>query len=210
MSLARRRYRPDLIELRLDSIQRLDIEKLESIQGCLTCSEILTIRSRKEGGHLSISDDDRIKLIRYVLFQLKPSIIDIEIATIQKFPFLVQDLKTSDSKLVASFHDLQGTKSEGYLRKMVSFAPYELKSSLYAVKIVSKARKIEDNLKVLSLYKGFKSSSKLVAFCFGKLGIPSRILALYFGAPFGYASLPGEPVASGQLDVEEMRRLLKP
>jgi 3-dehydroquinate dehydratase type I len=212
MSLARR-FRPDLIELRLDFIRGLDIEKLEAIKGHLYGNEILTIRSKKEGGRLSVSDSERIKLIRHVIFQLRPSIIDIEISTIRRFPSLLQDLKKTDSKLVASFHDLQGTKTEEYLRKMVSFASYGLKSSMYAVKIVGKARKLEDNLKILNLYKsGFnKSSSKLVAFCFGKLGVPSRILSLYFGAPFGYVSLPEkEPVASGQLNIEVMRRLLEP
>ncbi len=208
MSLARRHFRPDLIELRLDFIRGLDIEKLETIKGRLRGNEILTIRSRKEGGHITVSDRERLRLIRYVINQLKPSIMDIEISTIQKYPFLLQDLKRSNTKLVASFHDLQGTKSEEYLRNIMSFVPYELKSSLYAVKIVSKARRLEDNLKLLNLYRG--GPSKLVAFCLGKLGVPSRILAFYFGAPFGYASLPREPVASGQLDIEVMRRLLKP
>jgi 3-dehydroquinate dehydratase-1 len=208
MNLARS-FRPNLIELRLDFIRGLDIERLGAIRGHLLGNEILTIRSRKEDGQLAISDSERAELIRYVMYQLRPSIVDIEISTIRKFPTLLQDLKKTKSKLVASFHDLQGTKTEEYLRKMVAFAPHELKSSLFGVKIVSRARKLEDNLKVLNLYRCIEHSSKLVAFCLGKQGVPSRILSFFLGAPFGYSSLPGEPVAYGQMDIEIMRRLLK-
>lgn len=211
-----RRFRPDLIELRLDFIQSLDFRNLEALENLLEGNEILTIRSKQEGGHLAIPDPDRVGLIRYAISQLRPFMIDIEISTLKKYPFLFQDLKKLNTNLIASFHDLQGGKNEAFLRKKISSAAYDLKS-LFAVKIVSRARTLRDNLKVLNLYgesgddmNSQKTRSKLVAFCLGNLGIPSRILALYLGSPHGYVCLPGEPVASGQLDIETMRKLLKP
>jgi len=70
---------------------------------------------------------------------------------------------------------------------------------------------LEDNLRVLRLYDSSIDSNlpkKLNAFCTGKLGICSRVLSLFLGAPFAYTSLPGEPLAAGQLDIDTMRKVL--
>ncbi len=205
-----RKYNPDLIELRLDFIRDLDPSKLGGIRKFLKGNEILTIRSRQEGGKSStLSENERIELIRYAIAQVKPSFIDIELLTLRKCPILIPELKESKTKLVASFHDLNGTKDLVHLRKIVLSAPLKNRS-LFAVKIVTRARNIQDNLKVLSLYSRPRQNyaSKLVAFCIGPLGVPSRILSLFLGSPYGYASLPGEPVASGQLDIRTMKRIV--
>lgn len=205
-----RQYNPDLIELRLDFIRDLDPNKLGGIGKFLKGNEILTIRARQEGGKgSSLSENERIELIRHAIAQVKPSFIDIEILTLRKYPVLISEIRMSKTKLVASFHNLKETKDFAYLRNIVLSAPLKHRS-LFAVKIVNRARNIQDNLKVLSLYSRPRQNyaSKLVSFCIGPLGIPSRILSLFLGSPFGYASLPGEPVASGQLDIRTMKRIV--
>jgi 3-dehydroquinate dehydratase I len=204
-----RRLDPDLIELRLDFVKNLDIDKLEAIGKFLKGNELLTIRSRREGGKGStLSEYERIQLILHVIAQLEPSYVDIEILTLRKYPALIQEINRSRTKLIASFHDLNGRKDSTYLRKIIRLAPHK-SNSLFAVKIVTHANSLQDNLKVLGLYSPFKQdSTRLVAFCSGRMGIPSRILCLFLGSPYGYASLPREPVAAGQLDIKTMRKIV--
>jgi 3-dehydroquinate dehydratase type I len=168
------RITPDLIELSLDFIRNLDLKKLEAIENFLEGNEILTIRSREEGGSLEISDSRRIELVRDTISHSKPSFIGIEISTLTKYSDLTHEIERSRIKLVASYHDIPGSKDAAYLRKILLSAPLQSKG-LFATKIVSEAKTLHDNLKVLSLYSTFipRSSintSKLVAFCTGRQG----------------------------------------
>jgi 3-dehydroquinate dehydratase type I len=205
-----RRVMPDYVELRLDYIRNLDTMKVESIRDQLQGNEILTIRSRHEGGQLLISEKLRIELIRFVISRLEPYLIDIEIRTLQKNPLLIQELESSNTKLVASFHNFQNTPSLPLLNNIIASAPLRSKS-LFAIKIATKANSLRDNLKVLALYSNLRkislSEKKLVAFCMGEFGIPSRILSLFLGSPFGYTSI-GHATAPGQLDFETMAKIV--
>jgi 3-dehydroquinate dehydratase-1 len=210
--LRRARYfRPELIELRLDYVDKLDIHKLSVIKKMLRGDEILTIRSSKEGGQNKISDNQRLILLHYTIATLKPYLVDIELLTIERFPFLLDELqRVKDTKLIVSYHDLGG-HDDKVLEKRLHSAPIK-HQSLFAIKIVSQANNAQDNLKLLGLYKDAKKGqvkSKLVAFCMGEKGTPSRILSLCLGSPYTYVSLPGETTAAGQLDISQMRRILK-
>jgi 3-dehydroquinate dehydratase type I len=66
-------------------------------------------------------------------------------------------------------------------------------------KIVTTAKKTEDNRRVLRLYE--EDPEALIAFCMGGAGTASRLASLQLGSPVTYASLPNEPVAPGQLSV---------
>jgi 3-dehydroquinate dehydratase type I len=207
--LIARKYRSALIEFRLDFVRDLDIYKLQHVRSLLEGNEIITIRSKQEGGHLAIDEKRRVELIRYAISHLRPQLFDVEIRTLRNHPVLVKDLEMTKTKFIASFHDLEGTKNTAYLRRVIMSAPLSSKS-LFAVKIATKANSVKDNLKVLALYsKNSKQEfpKKLVAFCTGKIGIGSRILSLFLGGPYCYASLAGEPVALGQLDYEKMAKI---
>lgn len=207
-----RQFDPDLIEIRLDFIRNLDSEKLLAIKNFLEGNEILTIRSALEGGKSNISEKSRIELLHDVISRLKPSLVDIEILTLGRQPSLIHEIEKSKTGLIASFHDIHGLKDTADLRKILLSAPLQNRK-LYAAKIVSHAKSFRDNLRVLELYPSFNhgnfdSNSRLVAFCTGQFGIPSRILSLFLGSPFAYVSLSGEPAAPGQLDINTMRKMI--
>ncbi len=210
MDLARK-FTPDLLELRLDHIEKLDRKKLKQVGKLLKGNEILTLRAKSEGGNPKMLESTRTFLIRNGLLSLDPKFVDVEIATINRNPQILRDIEKTNAELIASFHDLGGKKSFAELRKIIWQAPLGSKS-LYAIKIVTKANTREDNEKVLNLYssKVFegRKAPKLVAFCTGEKGVESRIECLLAGGPFSYCSLPGEPLASGQLDIESMREAI--
>jgi 3-dehydroquinate dehydratase type I len=73
-------------------------------------------------------------------------------------------------------------------------------------KIVTTAKKIEDNLKVLNFVSVMSSKTKLVCFCMGENGKVSRLLSPLFGAFFTFASLDkGSETASGQMSIQDIR-----
>jgi 3-dehydroquinate dehydratase type I len=207
-----RAYRPDLIELRLDLLKGIDDNKLRKIGEFLRGNEILTLRAKTEGGRSLISESERIKMIENSVLPLGPAFIDVEILTLRKHPGILRKIEASETSLIASFHDLSGKKTRKQLEKIALSAPLR-SHSLYALKIVAEARSIESNLKLLSLYSGKllkkKARHKLVAFCTGELGLQSRILSLFALSPFGYVSLPGEPLATGQMDINSVRNVIR-
>jgi 3-dehydroquinate dehydratase type I len=79
------------------------------------------------------------------------------------------------------------------------------------VKIVTFAKKMEDNLKVLGLIPyAQKKGLKIIAFCMGEKGKISRIMAPMLGSYLTYASLDkGEESAPGQMTVEEIKQVLR-
>jgi 3-dehydroquinate dehydratase type I len=74
-------------------------------------------------------------------------------------------------------------------------------------KIITTAKKIEDNLTCLRFVVEASKSNDVICFCMGKLGIISRLLSPVFGGYFTYASVGrGNESAIGQLTVAETKK----
>ena len=79
----------------------------------------------------------------------------------------------------------------------------EIDSGANVCKIVTTAKKIEDNLAVLNFVSSMSSKAKLVCFCMGEHGKVSRLLSPMFGAFFTFASLElGSETAAGQMAIQ--------
>jgi 3-dehydroquinate dehydratase type I len=75
-------------------------------------------------------------------------------------------------------------------------------------KIVTAAKHPRDNLTILSFVESNASTSRLVSFAMGQIGIPSRVLATLYGAEFTFASLGEESqTAEGQLSIDNLRKV---
>jgi 3-dehydroquinate dehydratase / shikimate dehydrogenase len=195
-------YKPEFIELRLDYLERLRESIISQIPVLARRSNvILTLRSHAQGGKSRISERERVRIIQSL--SSTPAMVDVETETVQENPELLHELKTKSSgRTILSHHDFHSTPDRRELRSILASAPKG--PFVFAIKLACKANSFEDNLRILSLYDGWKQS-KLIAFCMGPFGIFSRFASLELGAPFAYVSLPGEATASGQLDLETMR-----
>lgn len=137
------------------------------------------------------------------LAEVGPVYLDVELSTANENPGWFAALPEGPRKIV-SWHDFKTTPSSAVL---------ERKRAAAAVlgdvaKVVTTSRSERDNLRVLGLYE--EDPTSLIAFCMGERGTVSRIEGFRLGSPVVYASLPGEPVAPGQLSVETvagMKRL---
>jgi len=194
-------YGSDLIELRIDLLRQISVSQVGRIIRDIGGKCIITCRSRDQGGAYVGGVDSKIRLLAS-LTKYSPEFIDleIEIATASKRA-AIEQFRSLGAKVIVSHHVLDHTPKTSDLVKI-----YQKANVGDLVKIVTKANKISDNYEILLLY-GKAEREKLVAFCMGAYGSLSRLLALSYGSPFAYASIPGLETARGQIPIPQLREL---
>lgn len=181
----------DLIELRLDYFNSLDLEEIKKMHVHFFIPMIFTLRSQLQGGCYAQSEENRLADIRR-LSALKPEYLDIENHVSPKF---VNEISTNhpDIKLIYSYHHFAETPAdlEGLYREMKKVPAFYYKiavtaqNSLDAMRLVCWAKKLDD---------------RLIAISMGPHGQVSRILSPVIGCPITYATLDEEQMtAPGQL-----------
>jgi 3-dehydroquinate dehydratase type I len=128
--------------------------------------------------------------------------VDAELSTPQ-LKDLIKELKAQGAKAIVSFHKIDGSLSTFELNSVLE---REISSGADVCKIVTTAKRMEDNLTALNFTSTASSKAKLVCFCMGELGKVSRLLSPLFGGFFTFASLEqGSETASGQMSIQEMK-----
>jgi 3-dehydroquinate dehydratase type I len=189
----------DLIEVRLDNLQNHD--NIAEIPSCTKKPLIATNKPTKFGGKYSGNEIKRQKiLIEAAKNGFK--YIDVDLGTPNQTEF-INRLHGLGAKTVVSFHDFQRTPSISELKRIFEL---EIVAGADVCKIVTTAKHIKDNLKVLKFVALASKKADLVCFAMGKLGRPSRLLSPVFGAFFTFATLSeNKKTAKGQLSIEEMQ-----
>jgi 3-dehydroquinate dehydratase type I len=204
--LARALPGADLVELRIDRIERPDLPLL------LHAGKerlLVTIRRRDEGGFFASCENRRMELLREAI-DLGARYVDIEARTgaaaVGRLGKAIRARK-GKTKLIVSHHDLEGTPSRQTLVKRLK-ASRALGADI--VKIVTLANTVEDNLRVLDLIpQALAMGQDIIAFCMGARGRLSRVAAPLLGSSMSYASLEdGAESAPGQLTAGEMKTIL--
>jgi 3-dehydroquinate dehydratase-1 len=111
-------------------------------------------------------------------------------------------LKSTKTKLLVSWHDFKKTPKSSELKNKIK----QMSKFSSNVKIVSTAKSTYDSTRMLELYNS-KGKNNLISFAMGDLGKISRILCLYLGSPYTYASL-GKAVAPGQFSIDEVKKII--
>lgn len=192
--------RADFIEVRLDYLKEYD--RLRDIALCANTPLIATNKTTECQGRFSGSEAERQKTLRDAArhgFEY----VDVDVST-PKLKSVIENYRELGAKSIVSFHDYNETPSVAQLKEILR---KEVAGKSDVCKIVTTAKLVSDNLTVLDfLSKASRKDVKLVCFCMGELGKPSRLLSPIFGAFFTYASLEsGKKTANGQLAVQEMR-----
>lgn len=191
----------DFVEIRFDHAIYGEIEHAINITCKIKNKAIFTLRSKEEGGFFKGSNRERISLLEKLAI-IRPMLLDIEISTLKQNKGIRQFLSENKIPILVSSHDFRKTSSSSTLQKKFE----EMRNYSNYVKMVTTARSIEDNFKLLSLYDS-SDNTRLIAFAMGKHGILSRILCNLQGdSPFTYASLD-TPLAPGQLDIVLMKKI---
>ncbi|MBA4422506.1 MAG: type I 3-dehydroquinate dehydratase [Syntrophus sp. (in: bacteria)] len=195
----------DIIELRIDRIPGADLGRLLAARHTPV---IVTNRCRKEGGGFVGTEEERVELLKEAV-RLGADYIDIEAAT---DPALKKGLREtlvgSSSQLIVSWHDFSGTPSAEFLKAKLTGC---MADGPAIVKIVTHAAITADCLRLLELIPYARQRDQaIIAFCMGRPGKISRIMAPMLGSVFSYASLePEEASAPGQMTIHQMREIYR-
>ena len=190
----------DYAEVRFDFLKSEEIPKtLEIIKKDLN-RVVCTLRPKTEGGNFQGNEKERIAILKLIA-EYNPFLLDVEFNTIKKNKNFAKYLKTTNTKLLISWHDFKKTPKFSDLRTQMK----KMRKFSSTVKIVTTAKTVDDSTSVLQLYSK-RENTKLIAFAMGDAGRISRILCLNLGSPYTYVSL-GKAVAPGQFSVDEIKRL---
>ena len=196
----------DMVELRIDSMREPNLEKLLAAK---KGPVIVTARRREEGGFFAGSERERIALLREAA-RRGAEFVDVELSTDETLAAAVaRDIRKGGgrTKLIISCHDFIKTSSyrtlQGTYNRCVS-------RGADIVKIVTFARSLKDNLKILRLVDWAQGTGgSIIAHCMGEKGRVSRVMAPLFGSYLAFATFTeGQESAPGQLTAPEMKRIL--
>ena len=128
--------------------------------------------------------------------------VDVDLSSL-KHKETIGKLKQLGAKSIVSYHKFDGALSVCEMERVLE---QEIAVGAVVCKIVTTAKKIEDNLSVLNFVSSMSSKAKLVCFCMGEQGKVSRLLSPMFGAFFTFASLEQDSeTAAGQMTLKEMK-----
>ena len=190
-------------EMRLDYLEKPDLKRLfRSLPGPV----IATNRHPEEGGRWKGTEAERYLLLEEVR-DLGVPYLDLEFRCDPLWRELMWALRPLDTKFILSWHDMTETPDSLFLEDTLDFMLEDRWSHI--IKMVTYARKPEDNLRLLSLIpKALAAGKDIIAFCMGPLGKWSRVAAPFLGSYLTFAPFnPKQASAPGQITVNELRRV---
>jgi 3-dehydroquinate dehydratase-1 len=193
----------DVIEIRLDAMDSFDLNSLIS---ATTRPLLATHRSKREGGKGTVTHAIRA---RHLLDAIEAGAHFVDVELSMPLSHRQQILKNRrNSKVILSSHIRNGTPS---LPEMETLVRKSAATGADVVKIVTLARRLEDNLEVLRLIPLAQAmGQKIIAFCMGPLGKISRIACPLLGGFLTFASLEeDEASAPGQMTCVQTRTILE-
>jgi len=188
-------------ELRLDYLEKPDLPRLFRTKAGPV---IATNRRREEGGKWTGTEAERLALLEECL-AWGVDFLDVELAVDAAWRRELAGRRGATG-IILSWHDFGGTPETGRLQDLQAEM---LAAPAQVVKIVTLARRPEDNLRVLSLIPPAKAQGReIIAFCMGPAGKWSRVAAPLLGSFLTFAPFSQKGAsAPGQLTVNDLRRL---
>lgn len=190
----------DCLEVRVDTfaVSGLDALKdsVKRLKESAGAPLIITVRSKKEGGGRSISDNRRAEIFK----ALMPfaDIVDIEL---NSSGGLLKDVidyaKRSGKGVIVSYHDFKATPGLDTLNALIKKAR---SSGADAVKIAAFARSGADLKRLAGVLAG---SDDLIVIAMGRHGAFSRVFFPMLGSLLTYGSIT-DGTAPGQLPLKEI------
>src|SRR5262249_4296302 len=168
--------RAELVELRLDWLSHLPARG--GWLGGRPTPVVVPCRRARDKGLWRWSEEQRLMALRAAIVA-GAEYVDLEedtAALIRRY---------GSTKRIISYHDFDQTPANlaEIHRRLQKLDPD-------IIKIVTMANTARDNVRILQL--AHESQVPTIGFCMGEFGIPSRILAGRYGAPFTYATFSKE------------------
>lgn len=193
----------DLTEIRLDLMESFQLGRIIK---AADKPVIVTYRSEKEGGK-GKADPSIVTDYLTIAASEKADFIDVELGMPEKWKERIIQNR-HESRIIVSSHIMDKTPS---MEDLNSLLDDSILSGNDLVKIVTRANKWEDNLRILELVAGAREREiNIIAFCMGAMGRMSRIFSLLTGGFLTFTSVEsGQESAPGQIPVNEMKNMLE-
>ncbi|MFW2055284.1 type I 3-dehydroquinate dehydratase [Acinetobacter haemolyticus] len=200
-------FRIDLLDFATDTKQVIALgHELKKVLG--NKPVIATIRTHNEGGQLTISDVDYGKTYQAYLKQPFMDMLDIEMFRDQQVvKNIVQLAHDKKVLIVMSNHDFKKTPSEDEIVKRL-LKQDELGADILKIAVMPLNKQDVFTLMNATLKVSQLSNKPLLTMSMGKLGTVSRIATANMGGSFSFGMI-GEASAPGQIDVTQLKQLLK-
>ncbi|AZN68780.1 type I 3-dehydroquinate dehydratase [Acinetobacter haemolyticus] len=200
-------FRIDLLDFAADTKQVIALgHELKKVLG--NKPVIATIRTHNEGGQLTISDADYGKTYQAYLKQPFMDMLDIEMLRDQQVvKNTVQLAHDKKVLIVMSNHDFKKTPSEDEIVKRL-LKQDELGADILKIAVMPLNKQDVFTLMNATLKVSQLSNKPLLTMSMGKLGTISRIATANMGGNFSFGMI-GEASAPGQIDVTQLKQLLK-
>ena len=188
----------DLVELRVDALDKPDLEMLRA---STVTPSILTCRAAEEGGHFHGDETARIATLTRAV-ELDFDYVDFEIATMRKIRRVAQ----TGAQLVLSYHDFEGMPKD-----VEALTKEALDLGADVVKVAARVDSLRDVLRLASLGTRVRDAGKtFVPVPLGPHGTSGRILAGKLGAAWTYApARGGDATGPGQIGLDEALELYR-
>ncbi len=207
--------RPDLIEWRADYFEKIHDEEcvlqvLSEIREEIKNIPLLfTVRTKNEGGNVTLDKDDYVILCRAVCRSGDADMIDCELflgdETVSE---VIANAHEYDVRVVLSNHDFHATPERGEIVKRMC-RMQELGGDILKVAVMPESAK--DVLTLLEassyMYETY-AVQPLIAVSMSSKGVISRLCGETFGSAVTFGSA-GKASAPGQMDALELRKILE-
>ncbi|KXT79167.1 type I 3-dehydroquinate dehydratase [Streptococcus sp. DD13] len=194
----------DMIEWRADYLPKDQILSVAAavFELCAGLEVIFTIRTREEGGQMTISSEEYVALIKEVAHIYQPDYLDFEYFTHKD----VFSEMLEFPNLILSYHNVEETP-ENFMELMSELTSL----SPAVVKMAVMPKTEQDVLDMMNFTRGFKTLNAeqvFVTVSLGELGKISRLAGHITGSSWTYASLE-ENKAPGQITISHMKQFLQ-
>jgi 3-dehydroquinate dehydratase-1 len=189
----------DLVEVRLDELK--NVGSLVDLASHGEKPKIATNRLTSCRGKFTGTETEQ-KQILLTAAKSGFEYVDIELSASNLREFTTE-ISEYGAKPIVSFHDFAHSLE---LAELHTVLEREIACGADVCKIVTTARRLEDNLTLLNFTAAACKRTNVVCFAMGDLGKVSRLLSPLFGCLFTFAALEcGSETAPGQMTVEEMK-----
>jgi len=184
----------DMVEFRLDSLQKVDRAGLRALLEDPPLPVIATCRPVRQGGRFDGPEPDRLGILSAAA-ELGADYVDVEDD--------VPEPQGPRGRVILSHHDFSGRPAD--LEAIVDRLE---RSEAEVAKVAFAAAGPEDAVAACGILR--RAAKPAIVLAMGEHGVMSRILAGKFGAFGTFAALAeGAGSAPGQLTIDEMKRLYR-
>ena len=200
-------FRIDLLSFASDTKQVIALgQELKKILG--NKPMIATIRTKNEGGQLEISDADYGKTYQAYLKNPFMDWLDVEMFRDQKVVSeIVQKAHQKKLLVVMSNHDFQKTPSQDEIEKRL-LKQDQMGADVLKIAVMPKSKQDVFTLMNATLKVSQQTTKPLLTMSMGQLGTISRVATANMGGSLSFGMI-GEASAPGQIDVTQLKQLLK-